>query len=410
MTTRFRTGAAWVLLTLAGTSMGVAQEWSARVEAEGILYPASPADPGQVHHSGSLAVGPEWEWEFGDRRHLVTFEGFVRLDTSDPDRTHGDIRVLSWEYAADDWELRVGARRVFWGVTESQHLVDVINQTDLVESPDGEDKLGQPMVNFALITDIGTFDAFVMPAFRERTYPGTRGRLRFQPRVATDHAGFLDGIRTDRTDLAARWSHYFGAWDVGVSHFHGTSRDPRLALGLDTDGATPILLPVYEVIDQTGLDVQMTTGGWLWKLESILRSGQGETFAALTGGFEYTFGGFLGTIADLGVLLEYSWDERGEADLGAAPAGPLGFSLFQNDIFVGSRLALNDVGDTAILAGGLIDLDSGNVLMSLEASRRLADGWTMEIEGRGFAGASAGEPLFSLRRDDYVRVAVVRFF
>jgi hypothetical protein len=410
MNLRSHAGLVAALLLLTGASAGQAQELSARVEAEGILYPASPADSRQVHHSGSIAVGPEWEWEFGDRRHLVTFEGFARIDSSDPVRTHADLRVVSWEYAANDWELRVGMRRVYWGVTESQHLVDVINQTDLIESPDGEDKLGQPMVNFALITEVGTFDAFVMPLFRERTYPGPRGRLRFQPRVETAHDGFLDGIRSDRTDIAARWSHYFGAWDFGVSHFRGTSRDPRLSLGLDADGVSPVLLPVYEVIDQTGLDVQMTTGGWLWKLESIVRSGQGDRFAALTAGFEYTFGGFLGSVSDLGVLLEYSWDERGEADLGAVPEGPLGFSLFQNDIFVGSRLALNDIGDTAILAGGLIDLDTGALLMSLEASRRIADGWTMEIEGRAFAGSSAGEPLYSLRRDDYVRVALVRFF
>lgn len=410
MKSLIRIGAAWGLLSVAWASPGVGQDWSARVEAEGILYPASPADPRQVHHSASVAVGPEWEWEFGDRRHLVTFEGFARLDASDPDRTHADLRVLSWEYAADVWELRVGLRRVFWGVTESQHLVDVINQTDLVESPDGEDKLGQPMVNLALITGVGTFDAFMMPAFRERTYPGSRGRLRFQPRVATDHDGFLEGIRTDRVDFAARWSHYLGAWDFGLSHFHGTSRDPRFAMGVDADGSSPVLEPVYEVIDQTGLDVQMTAGGWLWKLESILRSGQGDTFVGLTGGFEYTFGGFLGSIADLGVLVEYSWDERGEVVLTAPPDGPLGFSLFQDDVFVGSRLALNDIGDTAILAGGLIDLDTGAVLMSLEGSRRIADGWTVEIEAREFAGARMGEPLYALRRDDYVRVALVRFF
>ena len=410
MSPRLRVGTIAAVLSLASTSAGLAQEWSARVEAEGILYPASPADSRQVHHSGSIAVGPAWEWESNDRRHLVTFEGFARLDSSDPDRTHADLRVAAWEYAANDWELRVGMRRVFWGVTESQHLVDVINQTDLVESPDGEDKLGQPMVNFALVTGVGTFDAFLMPLFRERTYPGALGRLRFQPRVETDHGGFLGGMRSDRTDLAVRWSHYLGAWDFGLSHFRGTSRDPRLAIGLDADGTTPVLLPVYEVVDQTGLDVQMTTGGWLWKLESILRSGQGDRFAALTGGFEYTFGGFLGSVADLGVLIEYSWDERGQADFGAAPGEPLGFSLFQNDLFVGSRLALNDVGDTAFLAGGLIDLDTGALLMSLEASRRVSDGWTLEIEGRAFAGSSIGEPLYSLRRDDYVRVALVRFF
>ncbi len=422
MTRLFRTGAAAGLLLLAPVSTTAAQEWSARVDVEGSLFPASPADPAQIHNSASLAFGPEWEFEFNDRRQLFTFEGFLRLDASDPDRTHADLRMLSWEYVANRWELRVGLRRVFWGVTESQHLVDVINQTDLIESPDGEDKLGQPMLNFAWITDLGTVDAFLMPLFRERTFPGTRGRLRFQPRVETDHVVFGAGAESGRIDLAVRWSHSVGAWDLGVSHFHGTSRDPRFTIGLagDVPGgeAIPILEPVYEVVHQTGIDAQMTTDAWLWKLETILRSGQGKTFGSLTGGFEYTFGGVLGSVADVGVLLEYSWDSRGETVLGGDPTDgsvmppdePLGFSVFQNDLFVGSRLALNDTADTSLLAGGAVDLDTGSLLLTLETSRRIADDWTMAIEARAFAGADPGEPLYSLRRDDYLRVTVARYF
>ena len=41
-----------------------------------------------------------------------------------------------------DWSLSIGLGKVFWGVTEFNHLVDVINQTDLVEGIDGEAKLG----------------------------------------------------------------------------------------------------------------------------------------------------------------------------------------------------------------------------------------------------------------------------
>ncbi len=406
MTRRLIVGIVGILL-LAPASTATAQDWSARIEAEGSLFPASPADPGQIHNSASIAIAPEWEFEFDDRRQLITFEGFLRLDASDPDRTHADIRVLSWEYVANRWEARVGLRRVFWGVTESQHLVDIINQTDLIESPDGEDKLGQPMVNFAWITDFGTVDAFVMPLFRERTFPGSRGRLRFQPRVETDETVFDEGADSGRLDLALRWAHSVGAWDLGLSHFYGTSRDPRFTLGGVTSS---VLVPVYEVIHQTGIDAQMTTAAWLLKLETILRSGQGDAFGALTGGFEYTFGGVFGGVADLGVLLEYSWDSRGEAVFGTDLTDPLGFSVFQNDLFVGSRLALNDTGSTSLLGGGAVDLDTGSLLLILETSRRIADDWTMEIEARAFVGAEPGEPLYSLRQDDYLRVAVSRYF
>jgi len=33
---------------------------------------------------------------------------------------------------ADDWELTTGVSKVYWGVMEAVHLVDIINQTDFV--------------------------------------------------------------------------------------------------------------------------------------------------------------------------------------------------------------------------------------------------------------------------------------
>ena len=101
---------------------------------------------------------------------------FGRVDQHDRNRTHGDIREAFFELFFDEWTLGFGIHKVFWGVTESRHLVDIINQTDLVENTDGEDKLGQPMLNLALIGDYGTVDLFVLPYFRERTFAGADGR------------------------------------------------------------------------------------------------------------------------------------------------------------------------------------------------------------------------------------------
>ncbi len=65
------------------------------------------------------------------------------------------------------------------GVTEFVNLTDVINQTNLVEDIDAKTKLGQPMLNATLFNDWGTLDFIIMPWFRERTFPGVSGRLRF---------------------------------------------------------------------------------------------------------------------------------------------------------------------------------------------------------------------------------------
>ena len=49
-------------------------------------------------------------------------------DRKDSQRTHADLRkpndLVFGEIGDGEWELRLGVDRVFWGVTESQHLVD----------------------------------------------------------------------------------------------------------------------------------------------------------------------------------------------------------------------------------------------------------------------------------------------
>lgn len=383
-------------------------ELSAELEIQGRLFPRSPLQDGQGSAAFSLALRPEYFVEWDDGRQAFLFEPFLRLDSQDPNRTHFDIGVLSWELAARSWELRLGFRKVFWGVTESQHLVDIINQTDLVEGPDGEEKLGQLMFNFALIRRWGTVDVFLMPLFRQRTFPGSSGRLRLPFPVDEDRAEIESGAGRFHPDLAVRWSHTLGDWDLGVSHFYGTSRDPRFRVAPDSTG--PVLIPVYELIHQTGVDVQLVQGGTLWKLEAITRSGQGKRFIAVTAGLEHTLVGVFSTSADLGLIAEYLYDSRGGLASDPTNAELLQPVPFENDVFVGTRLALNDIQSTEVLAGVIVDWSSGSTVFSLEASRRLADSWTVAVEARVFAGSNESDPLYWFRRDDYLEFSISKHF
>ena len=114
-----------------------------------------PLYPEQADTTASLALQPEFYMSWNDRKSSLTFVPFARVGDEDEERNHADVRELMWINAMGDWELRLGVGKVFWGVTESLHLVDVINQVDLVESPDGEDKLGQPMANLSWSSDWG---------------------------------------------------------------------------------------------------------------------------------------------------------------------------------------------------------------------------------------------------------------
>ncbi len=103
-----------------------------QVAFEGRLFPQDALRDGLYRGNASVWAAPELYGEWKDGDHTVTFTPFGRVDQHDPRRTPFDIRELTYQYAARGWELRTGIRKVFWGVTESNHLVDIINQTDLV--------------------------------------------------------------------------------------------------------------------------------------------------------------------------------------------------------------------------------------------------------------------------------------
>lgn len=366
-------------------------------EARGFVHDAQY--PRQHEGNASFAIQPELytEWDNGDQSFL--FVPFARWDQGDDRRTHLDLREFTYIKSAASWELRLGVRKLFWGVAESNHLVDIINQTDLVENIDTEDKLGQPMINIALIQDWGTLDLFALTGFRERTFPGVKGRLRPAIRVDTSGASYDSAAENSHVDWALRYSHAIGDFDAGLYHFWGTSREPMLRPKV-TRSQELVLAPHYDLIHQTGTDVQATKGNWLLKFEALRRSGQGSTYIAAVGGFEYTFVGILETAMDLGVLSEYHFDDRGEKAL----------SPFNNDVFAGSRLAFNDTQDTAVLAGISSDLDGRSKFFNVEASRRLGSQWKIEAEFRVFWDVAASDPFFGIRRDDYLQIELARFF
>jgi hypothetical protein len=389
-----------LLLALLWSSPSRAGEnsFSGLIGLESRAFWNDPRFPGQ--HDGlnaSMLLQSEYRFRSEDSRQRVSVVAHARFDETDSERTHLDLREAYWAYEGDDWDLTLGINKVFWGVTESRHLVDIINQTDAVEDPDSEDKLGQAMINLNLERDWGRVEFYLLPGFRERTFPGPDGRLRTPWPVDTDGASYQSSAGQSHLDLAVRYSHYFGDLDLGVHLFEGTDREPRL-IPAETGQK---LVPVYDQIRQLGLDLQYTREAWLWKLESLLRDTPQGGFAALVGGFEYTFYGVRESAADLGVLMELLYDGRG-------PAAPP--TAFDRDVFFGTRLAFNDAQDTSMLAGLAVDANTGETFVNIEAERRIGDQMKLELRLRGFFGAEPGEALHAFERDDYLQLRLNWYF
>ena len=87
---------------------------------------------------------------------------------------------------------------------------------------------------------------------------------------------YESGDEEKHVDYAARYSNYAGGLDFGLSAFVGTSREPSFLFGQPSEPPSPgdvSLIPYYEQIRQFGIDAQLTTETWLYKMEAIHRSG-----------------------------------------------------------------------------------------------------------------------------------------
>ena len=388
--------------------------WSSEVGFESRVF----RDPGLLNlerYHAAMSFQAEYYQTWNDGDDIFAFVPFARIDAQDDERTHFDIRELTWVHVADNFELRSGIRKVFWGVTESQHLVDIINQTDTVENPDGEEKLGQPMINLSLLRNWGVFDLYWLIGFRERKFSGPEGRPAYPFEISTDQSEYESSAEARRSDFAVRWVQSIGELELGISHFSGTSREPRLVPQFVLQNNLPasvILIPYYDVIEQTGLDAQLFLGDWAFKLEAISRSGQGNRYAAATAGFEKTFVGFAGGRGDLGVIAEYLFDERGAE-------GP---AVGQDDIALGLRYAFNDAANTTALLVALIDRASHEYLTTFEASSRLGERLKLTVEAsvinntrnipRGFLGllevqADPNADLAFLQDEDFIKFELI---
>jgi hypothetical protein len=391
-----------VWLVLIGVLVCTGQAWALDlrgfVEGEARLFVNEPIHPGQDDHQFSLKFSPEWSHKLEDGTQFY-FIPFFRLDSADNERTHFDLRELDVIIPRDDWELRIGVRKVFWGVTETFHLVDIVNQTDLVESIDLEEKLGQPMVNLSIPTDFGIFDFYVLPFFRERTFTGRGGRFRPSILVDTDQTRYESAAEEWHTDFAVRYFNAIGKLDLGLSYFIGTNREPVFEIG--TKGSEIVLIPVYEGISQWGLDALYVLGSWIFKVEALYRKEmRPEDYLATVSGFEYTFSGAFGTGMDLGVLAEWMYDERQE--LTPHP--------FQNDLTAGMRLVINDVEGTEILAAVVQDLEARTRLYFVEISSRLTEHWRLTAEYRGFTEQPSDDLSIDFRDDDFFQLSLAYHF
>lgn len=325
--------------------------------------------------------------DFMANKSFAVLEPYIRIDSSDQNKNSIDIRTASFSRTWEKMHIKMGIDKVFWGKMEAHNLVDIINQSDEIANAgrNQKEKYGQPMVNIGYRSSFGKVDVFWLPWLRERKYPGIKGRLRTEWLVDNDNP-IKQG--NPLADFALRYENSVGAWDMGFSYFNGTSREPRL---IPNVGNTT-LIPHYDKINRAGLDIQYTTENAILKTEAILEQGNVDSFYAYSVGWEYPVYGIQNTDSDFTMLGEYYYDNRN-------PNAPK--TIFQNDLFIGTRLEFNDVGSTTFEAGVIYDLIVNEKIFSAKLTKRMNSTLVLEAGFINYLDIDEEGTLGSFSNDSY---------
>ena len=105
-------------------------------------------------------------------------------------------------------------------------------------------------------------------------------------------------------------------------------------------------------------------------------------------------------IWDLNIFAEYSNDDRGSNST----------DIFQNDLFLGSRINLNDVDGTEINQALTIDLDGDGNTGSFEISTRVNDSIRIAADYNFYWSLKSTDTLYSFRRDNYLGIKITNYF
>jgi hypothetical protein len=121
----------------------------------------------------------------------------------------------------------------------------------------------------------------------------------------------------------------------------------------------------------------------------------GAKFESAVPGIEYGFGPVFGTPYQASLLAEYNWDSRSKADEAA---------LWQNDLFLGTRVDFSNTAGTNLFIGRYLDLDYGGTLDRVTLETRLSDTLLLNVEGLFANVRDKRDTLYNARQIDQLSV------
>lgn len=82
----------------------------------------------------------------------------------------------------------------------------------------------------------------------------------------------------------------------------------------------------------------------------------------------------------------------------------------ENEIFLGMRYTFNDIQDTNLLAGSVIELEDESYSLRVEAERRIGNSLKLEVEGQLFTNTRDSSITAAFKYDDFIQLRLSQYF
>ncbi len=322
----------------------------------------------------------------------IDTELLMHIDFYNNELSHVDIKQLIASYSISNLTFKVGVDEINWSITETRSLTNIVNQVNSINSIYDDEYLGQPLVGLQILEDDFAFNIYLMPYFRERFFPPMKSRRRLALPVA-DKSIYESKKRRHHLDLAARYLHYLGDFEVALSYFRGTNRRPIMMIYHNNN--EPKIQAYYPQSEQLGLTMLLSTDNTIFKSEIVTLRSQDSNYLSGDIAIEHSIS-FVDWGPDIDLFIEYLWDERkNNAD-----------TPYQNDIATTVKLNFNDLESTALRLSWIRDLSNKGNLIRLFFNRRINDSIKLNVDITLIAGTRSYDPLFFIADDDFIKISL----
>lgn len=254
-----------------------------------------------------------------------------------------DVTEFYWDRTSDDYSVKIGVDKEFWGKAELINVVDVINQKNNL-GLETKEKLGELMAKFSHFKEDDVYSFYYLPYFREQEF--------------SDMTVANTSFEHKKSSFALRYASVIDNIDFGLSYFNGVDKNPEFS----PNGSKFDVY--YPNLKQFGVDAQLTLENILWKLEFAKKYYQGKNHHSSVYGFEY----LLGTQWDIGILFESMQDTDS--------------NLFADDVMLGLRIALNDEDSSSGLIALNYDREHHSKMLNVSLEKRFGDDIKLSIKSQ----------------------------